>query len=131
MDEVVSLQAFVAATAFRPILWGQDDCALWCASAVQDGTGFDPAADLRGSYDSWMACRRLVMGAGGLLNLIAPRMQHESLQPLRRNGVAVVSSRGRQLCAVILDGHAIMRRNPGVCISDDFKLIRGWSWSRR
>ena len=126
----MDLRSFVARTAMAPIRWGRDDCALWCASAVLEATGYDPAQDLRGTYDSWMSCRRLVMSAGGLEALIAPRMAHEALGPMDGDGVALLRVSGRVLCGIVLQGRAVLRRDPGVSIRDDFELIRGWSWSR-
>ena len=127
------LSDFIAQTRTAPFRWGQNDCALWCASAVQHCTGFDPAADLRGRYDSWMGCRRIVMQAGGLVGLVTPRMVHPCLRPLSqgdRDGVAVLRLERQSLCGLIVAGRAVVKTATGLRIADEFTVLRGWSWSR-
>jgi len=45
------LAAFLESRRTMPKQWGQNDCALFCADAIQAMTGVDPALELRG-YDS-------------------------------------------------------------------------------
>ncbi|MCV3209598.1 hypothetical protein OHD62_17290 [Mesorhizobium sp. YC-39] len=67
----LTLQAFLAHHGALPQVWGQVDCCLVLADwAVWLGND-DPAADLRGSYDSEEGCRAVVSAAGGLLPLVA------------------------------------------------------------
>lgn len=125
---MVALADFIAETRAEPFQWGVNDCALWCASAVQHCTGFDPAADLRGTYDNWMDCRRIVMKAGGLLGLVPPRMEHPLLGPLDGDGVAVMRFGPQVLCALIVGGRAIARNETGLVLRDDYTVLKGWSW---
>lgn len=127
----MSLARFVTMTRDDPFVWGRNDCALWCAAAVAEGTGYDPGAELRGTYNSWWEHRQIVQRAGGLLALITPRMQGHGLRALEREGVAVIRCDGRMICAVILEGRAVLRMARGLRVVDGFELIRGWSWSRR
>ncbi|WP_136440291.1 DUF6950 family protein [Pacificoceanicola onchidii] len=126
------LADFIALTRGDPFVWGQNDCALWAASAVRFETGFDPAADLRGTYSRASSCRRMIQRAGGLLRLIEPRMRWSGLRDLSGDGVAVLSlddgHEGQTLCGLILDGRAVLRMKTGLQISDDFTVLRGWSW---
>lgn len=48
-----------------PMRWGRNDCALWVASIIRRGLGYDPAKDWRGKYYS---ARKAIaiMGKGGL-----------------------------------------------------------------
>lgn len=124
------LSDYVAQTRTDPFEWGRNDCALWCASAVQYGTGFDPAADLRGAYSSWFECRQIVQRAGGLVSLIAPRMAWPALRPLDGDGVAVLRVDGRQMCGLIIDRRAVLRLERGLRLVDEFQVLRGWSWSQ-
>lgn len=125
------LADFIEQTRSDPFEWGRNDCALWCASAVLHENGCDPAADLRGTYDSWFGCRRIVMAAGGLVALIAPRMAATGLRDLDGDGVAVIRLSGRTLCALILEGRALVRMERGLRIADQFTVVRGWSWLPR
>lgn len=56
-----------------PLAWGRHDCCLFAADAVQACTGHDPAADLRGTYHTEQAARRLLVTAGGLAQLATDR----------------------------------------------------------
>lgn len=48
------------------MVWGKDDCALWCANIVNDALGYDPVASFRGRYTTRRGAMR-VMGRKGLL----------------------------------------------------------------
>lgn len=125
------LAEFVAQTRDLPFVWGRNDCALWCASAVAAGTGYDPAADLRGVYSTLWGHRQIVMAAGGLVQLIVPRMVGHGLRELDGDGVAVIRVQGRLVCGVMLQGRAVLRMGQGLQITDKYELVRGWSWSRQ
>lgn len=120
------LANFIENTRSERFKWGKNDCALWCASAVDACTGYDPAGDLRGTYDSWFGCRRAIMQAGGLEALIAPRMAR--FAPLDGDGVAIVRVCQQQLCALIVAGRAVAKTESGILMRDNFDLVRGWSW---
>ena len=122
---------FLRETATASFVWGQNDCALWCASAVQFMTGTDPAADLRCTYSSWVECRGVIMRAGGLEALIAPRMERLSLPPIDREGVAIVQFGKQKLCGIVTGDFVSIRTLEGVQATRDFQIIRGWSWSQR
>lgn len=122
------LSDFIEKTRSEPFEWGQNDCALWCASALAHETGFDPAADLRGAYSGSFQCRQMVMAAGGLVSLIASRMTWPGLTDLDGDGVAVLRLDNTQVCGLILDGRAVVKMKAGLRIADRFAVLRGWSW---
>ncbi|WP_147127819.1 DUF6950 family protein [Shimia ponticola] len=124
------LADFIAKTRSDPFEWGSNDCALWCASAVEHETGFDPAINLRGTYASRFACRQMIMAAGGLVALIVPRMVHPMIGDLDGDGVAVLHLDGQTLCGLIVDGRAVVKGQRGLRIADDFSILRGWSCRR-
>ncbi len=41
-----------------PFIWGETDCMLVCADWIERVRGQDPAAHLRGTYDSRGSCQR-------------------------------------------------------------------------
>lgn len=125
------LSDFIEKTRSDPFEWGENDCALWCASAVEHETGFDPAADLRGTYSTRFGCRQVVMAAGGLVPLIAPRMAWHGMRELDGDGVAILTLDRRQMCGLILDGRAVLRMETGLRVADGFTVVRGWSWHKR
>ena len=124
------LADFIEKTRSDPFEWGRNDCALWCASAVAHETGFDPAAGLRGTYASRFECRQIIMAAGGLVPLIAPRMAWDGMSDLDGDGVAILTLDKRQLCGLILEGRAVVKLEGGLRIADEFTVLRGWSWRR-
>lgn len=64
------LAEHVDANRDRPFAWGQHDCLLWAASCVYAITGYDPAADLRGTYSTALEGMRIMDEAGGIRKLI-------------------------------------------------------------
>ena len=50
--------------------WGQRDCVLFAADAVQAMTGVDHAVEYRGTYDSATGAARLLAKLGGVENVV-------------------------------------------------------------
>ncbi len=48
----------------KPFVWGENDCALWCADWVLKATGEDFSVDWRGKYFSEETLQTLMMEAG-------------------------------------------------------------------
>lgn len=61
------LERLVLARLHQPFRWGERDCCLWAADAVQAVTGVDVAADFRGQYDSASSATRLLNRRIGIL----------------------------------------------------------------
>lgn len=55
-----------AACALGPMAWGQDDCALISAAAVEAQTGRHPAPELIGRYKTQRGAMGFIRRAGGL-----------------------------------------------------------------
>lgn len=51
------------------MVWGKDDCALWCANIRRDVMGDDLAAEYRGRYRTRHGARR-ILGPKGLLGAL-------------------------------------------------------------
>lgn len=120
---------YVAATAAQPFDLACANCALWVAGAVDWSIGFDPAADLRGRGFRWFDWLQEIKRAGGLVNLITPRMVHPALRPLDGDGVAVACVAGRQMCGLVMGGRLVLRGQAGLVVADEFTILKGWSWS--
>jgi hypothetical protein len=58
--------ALVDESRARPFEWGQHDCCLWAASAVEAITGRDPGAQWRGAYDDARGALDFLEFLGGL-----------------------------------------------------------------
>jgi hypothetical protein len=59
-----ALAAFTRAHMRTPYQWGQHDCALFAAGAVEAITGEDFAAEFRGTYEDEDGARRLLTSLG-------------------------------------------------------------------
>lgn len=130
----LGLADFLRGSLSARFSWAEDNCALWAARAVECGAGYDPAADLRGSAFGWTEWRRMIMAAGGLLALIAPRMDRPGLRvlaPCDPGGVAVARVDGRAICGVVLGGRLILRQDTGLRLVDDFETLGAWTWFKR
>ncbi|GJD68745.1 hypothetical protein MMMDOFMJ_1669 [Methylobacterium gnaphalii] len=60
------LRAFVSRGAGLPFIWGERDCCLWVCEWIAAERGVDPAASLRGTYDTMLSCNRILAREGGL-----------------------------------------------------------------
>ncbi|KAB2764795.1 hypothetical protein F9K98_01225 [Brucella anthropi] len=58
------LVAITEAHLNSPMVWGQSDCILTAADAVEAVLGDDPAKDIRGKYKSKTAAYRLIKQRG-------------------------------------------------------------------
>lgn len=123
MDNLVS--EFIRRTGGDPWRWGQTDCALWPASLVAEITGRDPAADLRGTYDTAFGCRQVLLRAGGLAGL-SRRLMAGFRTGETETGVAVARLEGQVLCGVLRGGRLVIKTDGGVRMTRDFTLLTGW-----
>lgn len=125
---MVTIPEFLRATAAAPFAWGRNDCALWAGALVLARTGFDPAADLRGRYDSAFGCRRLVMAAGGLDALIRPRMTRFA-EGETQDGVCLARWGGQSICGILSGGRLVLKTPRGhhMPAPGAFLILRGWS----
>lgn len=116
---------FLAKTASDPFEWGRNDCALWCADFVKECTGYDPAEPFRGTYNSWLTCRNLLIQNGGLIGLITPRMNPFEVGEL----VGIATVRGRDVCGLFTGGKFCMKAEKvGFVATQDFQFKAGWTW---
>lgn len=58
------LAAYVEQVAHKPFAWGEHDCALFAAGAVEAMTGEDIAAGYRGRYKTLAGGRRMLKRKG-------------------------------------------------------------------
>lgn len=61
---------FLRIEARKPWRWGVCDCCLFLADWIAYRDGFDPAADLRGTYSTEREMRRLVKERGGIFAVV-------------------------------------------------------------
>lgn len=99
VERVARFQRFYAGTIGKPFVWGALDCSLAVGDwAVLNGHP-DPAAHLRGTYDSEAACRALIAARGGLVEVFGDCAARAGLTPLHepRFGCAAVIGAAHRL----------------------------------
>lgn len=112
--------------------WGVSDCALWAADFPRLATGHDPAAHLRGTYNTRLSCFQVLRQAGGLRSVARSCMDHPMFGPLQSEGIAVAGVDGRQMCGVVSEGlfFVLTDRNSIRLVRNPVDM-EGWSWSKR
>lgn len=70
------LAAFVEARREMPFAWGAHDCVTMAADWIEQATGVDPIADLRG-WDDALSASRTIESLGGLKQAVTDRLGAE------------------------------------------------------
>lgn len=65
-----ALASYIDLKRDEAFAWGINDCCLFGANWIQLCTGLDPAATLRGTYDSALSGVRVLENHGGLIGTI-------------------------------------------------------------
>jgi hypothetical protein len=105
------LAAFIDERREVPFTWGKADCCLFAADWVRLATDLDPAADLRGKYDSGLGARRIIKRSGGLGAMVArallPLGFREVALSLAGRGDVIVRDSGDGDCAGVVLGDGL------------------------
>jgi hypothetical protein len=121
------LQACLAERRSRPFAWGSQDCALVAADGVIAVTGFDPAADLRGTYSTAAAATRVIEAHGGLAALAAARMGEEvSPRHAIAGDVGLLINAGRECLAIFGGAMWHAPGEAGLCAFPTNQVMRCW-----
>lgn len=64
------LNWWLAENRHSDMVYGQSDCALTAADAIQVQTGFDPAVNLRGKYNTEQGAAKIIKRKKGLPGLV-------------------------------------------------------------
>jgi len=106
------LDDFICKRARVPFAWGTNDCAIFCSDWIKLATGQDPAANLRGTYDSGRGAQRALVSAFGIEDLeiivsgiFPPR---ETVLLAQRGDVVLFENGGRKVLGILgMDGHFV------------------------
>ncbi len=94
-----SLTAYIAATGDLPFIWGKRDCTLWVADWCDLHFGFDPAASIRGQYNTACGAHRLI--GSDLAGFVAPFLASLSAKAVPVAGdLGVIELSGRNVAAI-------------------------------
>ena len=86
-----------------PYAWGQHDCALFAAGAVEAMTGIDFAAEFRGKYEDEDGARRLLtsLGCGDVGDLASRYLPEITPAEARRGDVVMIEGQLGPFLAVV------------------------------
>ena len=126
MDNVLTAADFIARTGRAPLIWGHNDCATWAASYWQEATGFDPAAALRGTYDSWISCRRVLVSNGGTLAVCRKLMAGIEAGG-DGDGICVAKAQGQTIAGILSNGRLWLKGDGMVASPVDFDILERWA----
>lgn len=99
------LAEFIEVRRDRAFAWGSHDCVLMAADWIEQATGVDPIADLRGRWTDALQAARTIAEVGGLNAAVTARLgrAHDCVLMARRGDVALIVHAGRQTLAVVTD----------------------------
>ena len=126
MDHVLTAAEFIARTGREPLEWGRNDCACWAASYWHEATGFDPAAPLRGTYNSWMGCRRILMAQGGTL-AVCRKLMAGIPTGGTGDGICVAKAQGQIMAGILSNGRLWLKGDGMTASPDSFDILERWA----
>lgn len=118
------LAEFIDSRRELPFAWGERDCCLFAADAVEVITGTDFAADYRSTYDSALSAHRVIAAAGGVPALVP----FDEVEPsyAQRGDVVLLEQDGRDCLGIHL-GHVIAGQGPdGLTFLPPNNAVRAW-----
>jgi len=77
-----ALASYIDLKRDEAFAWGVNDCCLFGANWIQLCTGLDPAATLRGTYDSALSGVRVLENHGGLIGTIETHFNPLGFKPI-------------------------------------------------
>jgi len=98
------LHTFLLDAARSDHVWSQSDCAMTIANWWRCKHGFDPGADLRGSYHTEEACLAVIEREGGMVGVVGSRALRAgalSTTDPCAGDIGVVSVHGLQFAAIL------------------------------
>ncbi|WP_158966265.1 DUF6950 family protein [Chachezhania sediminis] len=116
---------YIARTAPLPLFYGHTDCMPWVASLWREATGFDPAAELRGSYDTAFGGRRLLMAGGGL-RAVARRQMAGIPMGGDGDGICSAVAQGQTVAGILSGGRLWLKVDRGAIAPSEFKILDRW-----
>ncbi|ATC25215.1 DUF6950 family protein [Caulobacter vibrioides] len=126
-----ALHAYVASHMRTPFAWGQHDCVLFAAGAVQAQTGEDPLRAYRGRWASERGAARVLKRLGGMEAAVNTVLQPITPAMAQRGDVAGwLDARGRLQLAIV-EGETLVGPGPSGQLRLPRKaMTRAWSAMR-
>lgn len=130
LDWPKRLMAVVARARTQPFVWGENDCALFTADAIQAMTGVDYAAAVRGKYTTEYGATKtlLAQGYSSLDDYVTDRFGEPlpSVLAAARGDIVQVKTDGGLSLAICLGTHAAVVGGGGVIFLDASYWRKAW-----
>jgi len=120
------LAAFLQRYVGRPFAWG-DDCGLFLADWWQECHGVDPAADLRGTYNSEQEKIAIVHGRGGILRVVSGYAEAVGAERTRELAPGCFGVIRPGVGAIRTSGYWVVRSPAGIAFLKEAVAWRVWS----
>lgn len=122
------LEAFVRERRNTPFAWGTNDCVVYACDAVLLMCDWDPLEGIRGTYDSEVSAKRIVVDQGGMAQFFDRRFRrHRYNLDAKRGDIALMPGdslewspmglcRGPYWCGPTPDGMMMAPLNAAVVV---------------
>ena len=120
------LAAFNQARRRMPFAWGSNDCVTLAADWIEEATGVDPIADIRGWSDA-LSAGRTIEALGGLEAAITARLG-DGIAPAfaQRGDVVLLDIAGRETVGVVYGTHAMGPGEEGAVMVPMSVALAAW-----
>lgn len=126
-DWPLRLSRMVAESRTIPFAWGTHDCCLFAANVVQELTGIDHAADLRGKYASALEATRILKARGGVRGAATAAFGAEINPKLAQRGdVVLVNGDHGESLAICLGTHCAAPAESGLATLPMSQAVTAW-----
>lgn len=122
------LRAYASAAARRPFVFGQHDCALFAAGAVEAMTGHDPASAWRGRYTTQAGGLRVIRRDGHADHIAAAAAIFAEVAPAfaQVGDLAVVPGDGGPVLGVVQGSWIWVLRPDGLGVAPLTDAVRAF-----
>lgn len=123
-----ALTEFIESRRTTPFAWGESDCCLFAADAVQAMTGIDFAAQRRGKYSDARGALEIIEEVGGIENLVP----FEPVEPgyAQRGDVVMLERDGRNVLGVNCGNQIAGQGTDGIVFLPPNAAIKAWRTAR-
>jgi len=111
-----------------PHVWGEWDCVIFCAMAVEEMTGENLIADIKGAWTSKIGAARVIKNNGfdSLGDMVADRLKEKPLPFIKRGDVVLCDGPDGEFIGIVM-GHFSVGPGPtGLASVPIDQAIRGF-----
>ena len=124
----IQLAQFIESRRHSPFVWGENDCCLFVADAVQLISGIDAAAPFRNKYSTAVGAARALKkyGDGSIAGAWSACFDEISPQHMGRGDVALVEVQGAPASALSFGNKLWVLSENGLITLPRSQAVRAW-----